>query len=217
MSDFYVYLKLKNYDGTDISINTFPLRATSVSISVDKTIPAFPIPLSGLATGESITAALDLGMSNKRISVSGFILDTTLKKKFGKTSQQSSETVTNVLLTSHEIAQIIASSVDSTGVAVNQAVDEIVILIPSNVDSNFVDRDATDGIGARGDLIPFNFRARGDANSKDNRNVPIRNKFPDSRTDTGMRGYIASFNHTLSAETTEIEFQLEFVVAAVLP
>ena len=66
MSDFYVYLKFKNFKGTDISINTIPLRATSVSISVDKTIPAFPIPLSGLATGESVTAALDLGMSNKK-------------------------------------------------------------------------------------------------------------------------------------------------------
>ena len=221
MSDFYVYLKLKNFKGTDISINTIPLRATSVSISVDKTIPAFPIPLSGLATGESVTAALDLGMSNKRVSVTGVIKDTQIKRRFGKTT---TETVTNVTLTAEEVAQIIASSVDSTGIAVNQAVDEIVILIPSNVDSNFVDRDsrisngdAVDGIGSRGDLIPFNFRARGDAGELDNRNVPTRSAFPDTRTDTGMRGYIASFNHTLSSESTDIEFALEFTVAAVLP
>lgn len=214
MSDFYVYLKFKNFKGTDISINTIPLRATSVSISVDKTIPAFPIPLSGLATGESVTAALDLGMSNKRVSVTGVIKDTQIKRRFGKTT---TETVTNVTLTAEEVAQIIASSVDSTGLAVNQAVDEIVILIPSNVDSNFVDRDDTNGIGSRGDLIPFNFRARGDAGELDNRNVPTRSAFPDTRTDTGMRGYIASFNHTLSSESTDIEFALEFTVAAVLP
>ena len=71
-----VYLKIGAHNGSSATINTIPLNVTTVSISVDKQIPAFPIPLSGLATGESQTAALDLGMSSKRISLSGFITET---------------------------------------------------------------------------------------------------------------------------------------------
>ena len=69
----YCYLKLQKHTGTNSLIDTIPLRVTSVGVSTDKAIPAFPIPLSGLATGESTTIALDLGMSNKRISLTGFI------------------------------------------------------------------------------------------------------------------------------------------------
>ena len=63
-STHYVYLKLQSFAG-NIEQNTIPLRATGVSVSVSKTIPAFPVPLSGIATGESITAALDLVMATK--------------------------------------------------------------------------------------------------------------------------------------------------------
>ena len=76
----YVYLKTQAYTGSDLSINTIPLDVSSVGISVSKTIPAFPVPLSGVALGESITAALDLGMATKNISLSGTITDTSITK-----------------------------------------------------------------------------------------------------------------------------------------
>ena len=220
MRDYYVYLKLKSFpdEDADVSLNTIPLRATNVSINVDKTIPSFPIPLSGLASGESVTAALDLGMSNKRISISGFIVDTELRRKHDK----ASETVLTRKFTGHEIAQMIASSVDSTGVAVNQAVDELVILIPSYVDSEYETRsglsaDPSDTPEGSVPLIPFNFKSRGARNTKDNLYVPLSGTFPDLPTDTGMRGFISSFSHTLAADTIEIDFTLDFVVAAALP
>ena len=56
----YVYLKFGRYDAdsNDLTIDTIPLNVTSVGVSVQKTIPAFPIPFSGVVTGESLTAAL---------------------------------------------------------------------------------------------------------------------------------------------------------------
>ena len=61
-----VYLKLQAHKPSDgLTTNVIELKATSVSISVSKTIPSFEVPLSGVATGESITAALDLGMAFK--------------------------------------------------------------------------------------------------------------------------------------------------------
>ena len=76
----FVYLKLQQHKGTSTSVDIIPLKVQSISISVDKAIPNLPVPLSGLATGESATVALDLGMSNKRISLTGIILETTLER-----------------------------------------------------------------------------------------------------------------------------------------
>jgi len=76
----YVYLKTQAYTGTNLSINSIPLDVSSVGISVTKTIPSFPVPLSGVAAGESITAALDLGMATKNISLTGTITDTVITK-----------------------------------------------------------------------------------------------------------------------------------------
>ena len=80
----YVYLKFGQYaeqETTDLTINTIPLNVTSVGVSVSKTIPSFPIPFSGVVTGESVTAALDLGMATKQIDLSGFISETTIRKQ----------------------------------------------------------------------------------------------------------------------------------------
>jgi len=215
MREFYVYLKLKSFDGTDLQLDTIPLRANSVSISTDKTIPDFPIPLSGLTTGESVTLALDLGMSSKRVSISGFINATPLKR-----SHTDSESRT---FTAHEIAQLIASGVDSTGAAVNQALDELVVLIPSYVDSNYAYRSGVNTLKptstseADTPLIPFTFRARGSSNDKDNKYVPISFGFPDTTTATGLKGYIRSFSVDFAADTVELSFSMEFVVATVVP
>ena len=217
-----VYLKLQSHvSGDGLTTNVIELKATQVGISVSKTIPSFEVPLSGVATGESITAALDLGMASKTISVSGVILDQTITK----THTEDSDPITRIF-TAHEVAQLIASGVDSTGFAKNQAFNELVILIPSFVDSSYAQRTgansgstivATDGRD-EGTLVPFNFASRGENNELDNLGVPSRlSLFPDSNTDTGLTGFIRSFSCDISAETFELGFSLEFETALLAP
>jgi len=208
----YVYLKTQAFNGSNLSINTIPLKVTSVAISVTKTIPAFPVPLSGVAAGESITAALDLGMASKSVSLSGFINDTEITKTIGGAN-------TTLTFTAHEVAQMIAAGVDSTGFAKNQAFSELVVLMPSFVSSSY---SARAGINTNdrstGTLIPLTFGSRGGSNSKDNKGVPSPfSVFPDSSTDTGLTGFVRSFSTNFEAESHDLSFSLEFEVASVVP
>jgi len=199
-----VFLKLQAFDEADgLFVNTIPLKAASVGFNTDKTIPAFPIPLSGAITGESTTVALDLGMSNKSVSVQGIITDQTITKKHGDSP------ATSISFTAHEIAQMIASGVDSTGLAEHQAFNEIVILMPSKVDKDY--NQVTER------KIPFTWKSRGDSLKLDNARVPLPISFPNSQTDDGLKGFIRSFGFTFSAESVFIEFTLEFQVAVILP
>ena len=198
-----VFLKLQVFDESDgLYINTIPLKAESVDFSTDKTIPSFPIPLSGAVTGEATTVALDLGMSNKTINLRGVITDQTITKKHGSNSK-----VLN--FTAHEIAQMIASGVDSTGLAEHQAFNELVVLMPSIVDKDY------NQVASR--QIPFTYRSRGGSLSLDNSRVPLPFSFPDSITDDGVKGFIRSFGFTFSGETRFIEFTMDFQVATILP
>ena len=208
----YVYLKTQAYSGTNLSLNTIPLQITSVGVSVTKTIPSFPIPLSGVIAGESITAALDLGMANKAISLAGVINDTSITKTIGGAT-------TTRTFTAHEIAQIIAAGVDSTGFAKNQAFSELVILMPSFVDSNYETRNGVDvSDRSTGVLIPLTFGSRGGSNAKDNKGVPSPfSLFPDSSTDIGLTGFVRSFSTNFEAEAHDLSFTLEFEVASVVP
>ena len=201
-----VYLKLQAHSGSSATIDTIPLRVNSVSVSIDKTIPAIPVPLSGLATGESSTVALDLGMSNKRISLSGFLVDTEIRR----THTETGNVPDTLTFTAQELAQLIASGVDSTGLAKYQAINELVVLIDSKVDENYTQRASSID-------IPLTFRARGDANRKDNQNVIGSLSFPTSATSKGLSGFIQSFSYEMTGETVEVSFNLEFVVANVLP
>ena len=93
-----VFLKLQAFDAADgLSINTIPLKAESVDFTTDKTIPTFPIPLSGAITGEATTIALDLGMSNKTVSVKGVITEQTITKKHGTGLQPLIKTIIKLL------------------------------------------------------------------------------------------------------------------------
>ena len=208
----YVYLKTQAYTGTNLSLNTIPLDVTSVGISVTKTIPSFPVPLSGVAAGESITAALDLGMATKNISLTGTIVDTSITKTIGGVN-------TTLTFTAHEVAQMIAAGVDSTGFAKNQAFSELVILMHSFVDSNYVARNGINtNDRSTGTLIPLTFGSRGGANSKDNKGVitPF-SIFPDASTDLGLTGFVRSFTTNFEAEAFDLSFTLEFEVASVVP
>ena len=230
MRDYYVYLKLKKWDnGTALDVDTIPLRATSVSISTDKTIPDFSIPFAGAASGESLTVALDLGMSRKRVSISGFIVASDLKR----THTEAEDNILTRTFTAHEIAQLIASSVDSTSLATYQAVDELVFLIPSYVGNDYNYRDGVNTTNpeqtseADTPLMPFTYRARGDSttsNRKDNTNMILSQSFPDStrtganyRADLeafqGLKGYVSNFGVDFAADSVELSFTMEFVVA----
>jgi len=208
----YVYLKTQAYTGTNLSINTIPLDVSSVGISVTKTIPSFPVPLSGVAAGESITAALDLGMATKNISLTGTITDTVITKTINGVN-------TTLTFTAHEVAQMIAAGVDSTGFAKNQAFSELVILMPSFVDSDYSARAGIDtNDRSTGISIPLTFGSRGGANSKDNKGViaPF-SVFPDASTDLGLTGFVRSFSCNFEAESFDLSFTLEFEVASVVP
>lgn len=218
MSDFQVYLKLQKHSGSNATIDTIPLRVNSVSVSVDKSIPAIPIPLSGLGTGESTTFALDLGMSNKRISLQGFLLKTTIRRSHTKTGS----TANSLEFTPQELAQMIASGVDSTGAARYQAINELVILIDSKVNESYVDRgkaaDASEtSNGTLTAQIPLTFRSRGNALEKDNTGIVGAFSFPTSSTSKGLSGFIQNFSYEMSGESVDVSFSLEFVVANVLP
>lgn len=207
----YVYLKTGKFDSdsNDLNIDTIPLNVTSVGISVQKTIPAFPIPFSGVVTGESLTAALDLGMATKTIELQGFISETTIRKTRTPTSG-GTEVNTALTYTAHEIAQMIASGVDSTGLQDNQSMNELVILYPSKVSNAYTARTET--------LVPFNFASRGEAGFGDNTGVAFKKSiFPDSQTDTGMSGFIRSFSFNFEAETIDISFSMSFEVATIGP
>tara|TARA_R100001443_G_scaffold107631_2_gene117569 strand:- start:1278 stop:1919 length:642 start_codon:yes stop_codon:yes gene_type:complete len=211
----YVYLKFGQYaeqETNDLTINTIPLNVTSVGVSVSKTIPAFPIPFSGVVTGESVTAALDLGMATKQIDLSGFISETTISKTRTATSTSTEDDETALTFTAHEIAQMIASSVDSTGLQNNQSINELVILYPSNISNDYAAR------ATQPTLVPFNFASRGEAGFGDNEGVSYKGStFPDASTATGLSGFIRSFSFNMEAESVDLSFSMQFEVAIVGP
>lgn len=205
----FVYIKTKAFEGNTLTENVIPLRVNSVSVSVSKTIPSFGVPFSGLATGESTRIALDIGMSEKTLSLNGFIVNGPITKNFDGTP-------TTVQMTAQEIAQLIASGVDSTGIAKHQSFDELIILINSAVDSSYNQRGTTNPLETI--QVPLNFAARGTFDSLDNDNIILpTSEFPDSQTDEGISGFIRSFDFTLSGEAVEVEFSMQFEVATVIP
>ena len=199
---YYVYLKTGNYSGTDLNKDTIPLRVTNIGISSTKTIPAIPIPLSGIVTGESLTAALDLGMATKNISLSGFIVDQTLTRTMDGTS-------TTRNYTAHEIAQLLHSSVDSTGLAPNQAISELVIRPLLRLMKTI--------LKSLKETYHLHLEQEDYSDKLDNLGVPAPNAFPTSDTSTGLTGFVRSLNTTFTGDTVEVEFNMEFEVAIIAP
>lgn len=207
----YVYLKLQKFSGTDLTIDTIPLKVTSAQFSVDKNIPVINLPFAGLGTGESRTLSLDLGMSSKRLSLTGFIVDGSLKRSHTVEDPNTAGSPAKSLnFTAQEIAQLIASGVDASGINEYQAFQELILLMPSIVDENYAQVTERQ--------IPFTFKARGDANKLDNTGAFIpHTPFPTSSTSTGLKGFVSSFSFSFAAETVEIEFSMEFTISDVLP
>ena len=203
----HVFLKLGAYTGSDLSINTIALKATVVQVGVTKTVPSMDIPFSGMLTGESTTVALNLGMAAKTIDITATVTEQTITRKF----TTPNETVT-VTMTAQEICQLIGSYVDSTTLQPFQNLNELIVLIPCKVDSNYeYYEDANTSI-----KVPLTFAARGDAGEYDNDFVALNTSFPTSETDTGVTGFIRSFTYSLEGGRDDIEITLNFEVAAVL-
>lgn len=208
----YVYLKTQNFSGTDLSLDTIPLKVNSVGISVSKDIPSLPVPFTTFITGESERVALDLALGTKSINLGGTITDTVIKKTIAGVA-------TSRTFTAHEVAQMIASSVDSTSLARNQAVAELLILMPSFVGNDYETRSGVD-VNNRdtGILVPLTFHSRGGANLLENELVPLPlNQFPDSSTDEGLVGFIRSFTCNFEAESFDLTFTMDFDIARVFP
>ena len=205
-----VFLKLGSYgtggSSPDLVTNTIPLKVTSITISTAKTIPSLEVPFSGALSGESVTAALDLGMASKSISLNGFILEDTITKDWAEDDAPTgAKTYTAI-----ELAQMIHSSVDSTGLQTYQAINELVFLYDSKVDNNGDQRTSTQ-------VIPFTYASRGNKKERDNRGAVLSSTFPTDQFSTGLKGFVRSFNTTIDSETIDISFDLQFEVATVFP
>lgn len=219
-STHYVYLKFPSSNSSDLTTNTIPLKATSISISTTKTVPSFDIPIQGIVGGESKTAFLDLGMASKTVSISGIITDQTIVRQFDSTegfnTSGNGPTMTDkkitIDMTAFEIAQLLHSMTDSSFVQSMQNISELVILMESKVDSNYNYR-ASDKSSS---LVPFNYAGRGSRGNLDNQGILIKySDFPDSTTATGLSGFVRSFNTSHVGETIEIEFSMEFEIAGI--
>ena len=171
LSGHHVFLQLANREPmkileTEIASptgssmqNRIALKADNITIGTTKQVPAFAIPFSGIARGESTNLGIDLGMTNKTVSVSGIITNQTIQKAYplnsidiagaktalGRTSESYTGTspneweqengfdVVSVEMTAHEVAQMIHSYVDSSIAQRQQNLNELIILYPSFV------------------------------------------------------------------------------------
>lgn len=233
----YVYLKLGSYDSDNLGINTVALKAESISVSTTKTVPSFDVPLSGMFSGESRTVALNLGMASKTVSVTGIIVDQTIKRKFDDTgpefydasentptasraagtfaeSNMNPQLVDEVLtidMTKEEVAQLIHSNTDGTTFQDMQNMNELIFLMDSKVNSRYQYRNSD----RSSNLIPFTYAARGYDNTLDNQGaILLVTDFPDSQTATGLKGFVRSFSTDFAAaDPSSISFSLEFEIA----
>lgn len=202
-----VFLKLNAHQGESNQIDTIPLKVTSIGVDVSRTVPAIPVPLSSIARGQSETIAVDLGMANKSITLQGIITSGRIRRSHTGTSPN----YTAIDMTAPELAQLIASGVDSSGLAHYQNFNELIFLIESNIDESYTERGSVI-------KIPFTFASRGSPLEKDNERVPIPSDFPTDENSTGLTGFIESFNFTLDAEQPlEVGFNMNFRVANIFP
>lgn len=239
-TNFRVFLNLASRgDALDdvFTQNRIPLHCNSVGITTGKQVLAFPVPLSGLVTGESLIAALDLGMADKSINLSGVLHETVISKKF-----ISNGTIKTATFTAFETAQLLHSYVDSSFLQPDQNLNELIILMPSRVDKDF-DFHTIDGTTVTADtelkdlpLVPFSYKVRdldhvGGANAGDASYYTTlpglgdgeSNQFPPpvsdgSSTDgetniKGLKGFIRNFNTNIVGESPFIEFTLDFQIA----
>ena len=198
--------------------NRIGLLATNISISTNKQSLAFPVPFSGVISGESTTLALDMGLATKTITIQGILKDQTLFKRNKGGSQKE------IKLTAYELAQLLHSYVDSSFLHEDQNVSKLIILIPSRADTNF---DYRSGVDANTDLrdlplIPFHYGNRTfDMPTLDGTKIDWgATEFPSALTSIddeipGLSGFINDFSTDIAVDQIpSITFSLTFTVAS---
>ena len=229
-NNFSVWLELqrRNEEGGDRAINRIPLFVTEIQISTAKTVPTIPVPFASVATGKSETLAFDMGMASKNVSLTGTLLNQRIFKNSGEDAS-----VVEAVLSPFEMAQLIHSYVDSSAAQDDQAMNKVIILIPSRVDTNFAPHSSTSASDDINDLpvIPFTFENR----AYDERFKRVANNYLPSALNIdespveaftnmtqvddllGMTGFIRSFNTTFAGEQpNSVAFNLDFEIATVL-
>lgn len=196
-------------EGSSSSItNRVMLKCDTVSISTNRNIPSFPVPFSGLVRGESTNIAIDLGIATKSVQLGGVITDQIISK------QKGTDPVKNVSMTAQEIAQLIASSVDSSFLQNMQNLNELIILYPSRVGNDYEYHTGVDENTKHADLplIPFTWASR----SLDEVRATATSDFPDPDANEykGITGFVSQFGFDFVGGQL-VTFQLTFVESVV--
>jgi hypothetical protein len=230
IDDHWVYIKLANDPGPgNAEYNRIALKCESVAISTGKTVGAFPVPFSGMATGESLSLALDLGMASKTINLTGVITEQTIFKRFEEEETTSiadeDEGKISKRMTAQEVAQTLHSYVDSSFVQSQQNLNELIILYPSFVSKQW---DYHSGITSTTNIddakmMPFNWAVRdaGTISGLDAQDSIGGTSFPAPITTStesveGIKGFIRTFNTTFTGGNPFVEFTMDFEVAVTI-
>jgi len=221
----WVFIKLASNDDSNSDYNRIWLQAETVTITTGKTVAAFPIPFSGLATGESTSLALDLGMVSKTININGILVEQEIKKKFDNdqvtTADSGVEGGVTRKMSAPEISQLLHSYVDSSFLQDQQNMNELIVIYPSYVDKSWEYHTGLDENSKLEDakMMPFNYGVRdaGTTVGLDAKGSIGGSKFPtpiDSDTGeiNGVKGFIRSFNTTFEGSPF-VSFTMDFEVA----
>jgi len=200
--------------------NRISLLASDLTVSTSKTVMNLGVPFSGAVRGESLNLAMDIGMAQKTVSVTGILIDQTITKK--KTEDGESKARR---FTSFELAQLIHSYVDASTFQDDQNINKIVILIPSRVNHDFEYHENTNENTDLNDckLIPWSWKNReydNDFTAAVSGGKAYFTPYSSSDIDSaslGITGFIRSFSTTVSGqEFPSVQFQLEFEEAKVI-
>jgi|TARA_R110002012_G_scaffold59884_8_gene156704 hypothetical protein len=220
----WVFIKLASNDASNSDYNRIWLQAETVGITTGKTVAAMPIPFSGLATGESTSLALDLGMASKTFNISGTLVEQEIKKKFKDNVTTADSGVAGGVtrkMTAQEVAQLLHSYVDSSFLQDQQNMNELIIVYPSYVNKNWEYHTGLDANSELEDakMMPFNYGVRdgGTVRGLDARGSAGGTDFPTPiDTDTGeingVKGFIRTFTTTFEGSPF-VQFTMDFEVA----
>tara|TARA_R100001510_G_C7621716_1_gene182464 strand:+ start:218 stop:1090 length:873 start_codon:yes stop_codon:yes gene_type:complete len=142
----YVWLEVEGSDKGDLITGRIGLKCDTVQITTSKTAPVIPIPGSGFVTGKSENIAIDTGMADKQIQLSGIITEQVITKNFTRVRAKEDSAELNSMKT---WATTSGSSPASSNVNVDSQTNlirqpsvymtaqEVAQLIHSYVDSSF--------------------------------------------------------------------------------
>ena len=225
-----IELSRRNEIGSDATTNRISLHVDTINIVTSKSVPNMGVPFSGAIRGESLNLAFDMGLATKTIDITGVLLEQTIKKKTntGETKE--------VVMTSFELAQLIHSYADSSGLQDDQNISKILFFYPSKVDNTFTQRTndiegnvvTTETMKTLGidkvPIIPFSWKNRAYDNSftsmTGNTMDSPSNIFNDasiSSNHIGVTGFMRTFTtNIVASEFPSIGFSINFEEAKVI-